>query len=524
MEFINQFLPTETLHAIGWTVIHSFWQAFAVALLLAAYLLAWQKTDARKRYIAGNMALVTMLLLAVGTFFYYLQKSGGYVPFISEEIMLGDAMAEDFSAVREASFFDAYFSQHMPLIVTVWALGLVFFMLKMLGGLLYIQRLKTRMTAPLPKFWQEKIGLLSSELRIARPVRLLESALAQAPMVVGWLKPVILLPMGAVNNLAPQQVEAILAHELAHIARHDYLLNLLQSCVEILFYFNPAVWWISANVRTERENCCDDIAVRLCGNSLAYAKALVSLQEMQLIVPALAMPFSKNKNQLLHRIQRILQPSQNKSNVMEKLSATLLLTVAVVLLSVQANTPFGNLITKVVSEGLPTGDAFAPIMEDTYLGDADTIPDGTRDAHFHYNDDRENIEVEMKDDKITFLKIDGKVIPAERYGEYEGRVREILANMPEPPEMPELPEMPEMPEMPEFPEMPEMPEPPSFDRHPAPPVPPAPPSRTRKIITQKTATARPSLSNRVMAATPLKSRWKTAKKAVSSSMGKKSLA
>lgn len=492
MDFIHQLLPPDTLQALGWTVLHSLWQAFVVALLLAAYLLALQKTDARKRYIAGNTALLTTLLLAVGTFVYYLEKSKSQLAslvYAEDGTVLGRfflnvGIADEYPAAGDIGFFQAYFNENMPLIVTVWLVGMVFFMLKMLGGLLYVQRLKTRMTSPLSKEWQERMAQLSAELGINRQIKLLESALAKAPMVVGWLKPMVLMPIGAVNHLTTAQVEAILAHELAHVARHDYLLNLLQSCIEILFYFNPAVWWISGNVRTERENCCDDIAVRLCGNSLAYAKALVSLQELQLTVPSsLAMPFSRSRSELLLRIQRILQPSQNKSNVMEKLSATLLLTVAVVLLSVQANTPFGDFINKVVAKGLPMTDALAPIaMSDSYLAQTDTIPDETHDGHVHFNTDDEDIEFKMKNDKITFLKIDGEVIPEERYSEYEGRVREILADVPAPPDAPEAPEMPGFPA--EI-EAPAPPAPPSFHGRPAPPAPPAPSARTRKITTQK---------------------------------------
>ncbi|MBI1228175.1 MAG: M48 family metalloprotease [Bacteroidetes bacterium] len=478
MEFINQLLPTEILQALGWTVLHSLWQAFAVAMLLAAYLLAWQKTDARKRYLAGNLAIATTLLLALGTFVFYLGKTSPIVEVASPLYSSDGRLLGQYYVEGEPSFFSKYFNENMPLIVTVWLIGMLFFVLKMLGGLLYIQRLRTRMTVQLPKAWLAKMSALAIELNIQRPVQLLESALAKTPMVVGWLKPIVLLPIGAVNHLTPAQVEAILAHELAHIVRHDYLLNLLQSFVEILFYFNPAVWWMSAHVRTERENCCDDIAVRLCGNSLAYAKALVSLQEMQLASPALAMTFSKNKNQLLIRIQRILQPSQNKSNVMEKISATLLLTVAVVLLSVQANTPFGNLISRVASKALPLKAVIVPAMATEYTPEVDTIPNDLQNAHIHFNDDDEDIEFKMKDDEIIMLKVDGEEIPASRYNEYEDRIQELLANLPEPPEVPEVPEIPE------FPEMPAPPAPPAFREFPAAPAPPAPP-RTRTITTQK---------------------------------------
>jgi beta-lactamase regulating signal transducer with metallopeptidase domain len=480
MDFIHQLLPNDILQALGWTVLHSLWQAFAVALLLAAYLLAWQKTDARKRYAAGNVALGSILLLALGTFVFYLNKSQAE-PELAGEIWSDDGELLGRYFIEETpSFFSEYFSEHLPLIVTVWGIGLVFFMLKLMGGLLYIQQLKTRMTSPLPSEWQAYVAMLCGEMNIRRPVQLLESALAQTPMVLGWLKPFILLPVGAVNHLTPTQVEAILAHEMAHVLRQDYLLNLLQSLVETIFYFNPAVWWVSAHVRTERENCCDDIAVRLCGNSLAYAKALVSLQELQMAAPALAMPFSKNKNQLLHRIKRILQPSQNKSNLMEKLSATLLLSVAVVLLSVQANTPFGNFLTKVVSVETPIFEPAEdpmPYKEVEYPVEADTIPDGMQDAHFHISTNDEQVEVRVKDGKIMFLEVNGEVIPPSRYGEYDEQVQEILANMPEPPDAPEAPEFPE------FPEMPAPPSPPSFERFPAPTAPPAPGSR--KITTQK---------------------------------------
>lgn len=477
MEFIHQLLPNHILQALGWTVIHSLWQAFAIAMLLAAYLLAWQKNDARKRYAAGNIALGSTLLLAVATFAYYLKKCQAE-PELAGEIWSeeGELMGRYFME-SETSWFTDYFTEHIPLIVTVWGIGLLGFMLKMLGGLIYVQQLKSRMTTPLSTEWQAYMAMLCEELGVRRPVQLLESALAKTPMALGWLKPVILLPIGAVNHLTPMQVEAILAHELAHVIRHDYLLNLLQSLVETIFYFNPAVWWVSAQVRTERENCCDDIAVRLCGNSLAYAKALVSLQELQTSAPALAMPFSKNKNQLLLRIQRILQPSQNKSNVMEKLSATLLLTVAVVLLSVQANTPFGNFISRVVSYEAPDyPELGTPVpYELEYPVETDTVPDGNNDAHIHFNTDGENIEFKMKDNEITFLKVDGEVIPPDRYGDYEEQVRDIMADVPEPPEAPEAPDFPEMPE------------PPSFDgiAPPAPPAPPVPGSRTRTITTQK---------------------------------------
>ena len=276
MEFIQQIISKDVVYALGWTMIHSLWQAIGVGLLLALAMLVLQKYTARTRYILSNISLFGVLFLAVLTFFSLYNSRGGAA---EEEITLvaGQtlmAMDPDKSFIQGFyQQFVHYFNDHLPLIVMIWLVGVAFFLLRLIGGLAYIQHLKNRHVFPLPTVWMDKLETLKNKIPVKKQIALLESALVKAPMVVGYFKPVILMPVGAVNGLTSEQVEAILAHELAHIFRNDYLLNILQSLVEVLFYFNPAVWWISANIRTERENCCDDIAVELCGNSLTYAKA-----------------------------------------------------------------------------------------------------------------------------------------------------------------------------------------------------------------------------------------------------------
>ena len=122
---------------------------------------------------------------------------------------------------------------------------------------------------------------LAQRLRVTGPVKLVESTLVQIPTVVGWLRPVILLPASAIVGLTPKQLEALLAHELAHIRRHDYLINMLQSIIEILGFYHPAVWWISHQIRIERENCCDDLAVSISGDTAHYAKTLVEMERIR---------------------------------------------------------------------------------------------------------------------------------------------------------------------------------------------------------------------------------------------------
>ena len=127
------------------------------------------------------------------------------------------------------------------------------------------------------------------------------------PTVIGWLKPVVLLPASALAALSPQQLEAILAHELAHIRRHDYLVNLLQTLVETLLFYHPAVWWLSRRIRIERENCCDDLAVSLCGDPVAYANALADLESLRSeTAPTHHIAMAATGGALLQRVRRLL--------------------------------------------------------------------------------------------------------------------------------------------------------------------------------------------------------------------------
>ena len=157
---------------------------------------------------------------------------------------------------------------------------------------------------PAPSEWQQTLNQLRTRLNLSRPVRLLTSTLVQVPTVAGWLRPVVLIPVGALAGLPPEHIEALLAHELAHIRRHDYLVNILQSLAEALLFYHPAVWWISNHIRNDRELCCDDIAVSINGDAFTYASALAGLESHRPahFTPALA----ANGGSLADRIARLL--------------------------------------------------------------------------------------------------------------------------------------------------------------------------------------------------------------------------
>jgi outer membrane protein assembly factor BamB/protocatechuate 3,4-dioxygenase beta subunit len=182
--------------------------------------------------------------------------------------------------------------------------GVCLFSVRLLVGLIGAERARRRGISAAPSTVVHMVSRLSERLRIRRPVRVVVSALADAPALIGWLRTVILLPFSTLNGLTPDQLEAILTHELAHIRRHDYLVNLLQTVVETVLFYHPAVWWISRRLRQEREHCCDDWAVSLCGDRMAYARALATLEGLRAVRPKLAVAVQGGS--LTARIRRIV--------------------------------------------------------------------------------------------------------------------------------------------------------------------------------------------------------------------------
>src|SRR5207244_746664 len=197
----------------------------------------------------------------------------------------------------------------LPWAVLVWFGGVVALSLRLASGWLVTRQLGRVGTSSVPDACREAVARLAARLRIRRPLRVLESAVVQVPAVIGWLRPVILLPASALTGLTPLQLDALLAHELAHVRRYDYLVNLLQSAVETLLFYHPAAWWVSRRVREEREHCCDDLAVAACGGDAhVYATALLGMEQLRLATPPLAL--AAGGGSLIGRVQRLMVPAQ----------------------------------------------------------------------------------------------------------------------------------------------------------------------------------------------------------------------
>lgn len=339
MNWLEHLLSPAVVRALGWTIVHSLWQGAVVALALAGLLLLLRQHTARIRYRVAGVALLALLGLSAVTFSrYYLADNsgteavvptalanvaattstvvpaslGGNLPLVYAFDKRPTAAVTGQSAAPASTtmLWLPYFDQHLPLIVTAWLLGLLAMTLRFLGGLAYLDRLRHYRVRPLPAVWQRRLTELGERAGLRRSVTLLESALVKAPLVAGHLSPVILLPLGTISGLSQAHLEAILAHELAHIVRRDYLMNLVQSITEILFFYHPGVWFVNACLRTERENCCDDIATSMCGSPLTLAQALTGLAELghdRFSAPRLAVAAVGPDGSLLGRVRRLVQ-------------------------------------------------------------------------------------------------------------------------------------------------------------------------------------------------------------------------
>ncbi len=493
MSFLEQLFSEEFIYALGWTVVHSLWQGILVSATLAFLLHRFRKHSAKLRYELATFALFSMLVFGLVSFLYLFEAAQQPLVENFQHILTPTALEASEHTILESSVALSinYFNTHLPLFVSFWFLGALFFLVRLLAAYAYVQKIKQHPHYPIASDWEAKFQQLLRKTPIKRSIQLAESAIVQTPMVIGFFKPIILMPLGALNHLTPAEVEAILAHEIAHIFRNDYLVNIIQSLIEILFYFNPAVWWISAQVRLERENCCDDIAVKLCGSSLTYAKALVKLQEINQRVPQLAMPLSNNKEHLLNRIKRILNQPQNKSNVMEKITASGLLLVAVLLLSLNSGKAFQHTDTTPIptdneapasatahtlttAELTTAFEALANIVEVENPPIDSIIPEPEKEKiNFRHNRNGKDIQVSMEDDEIQSLEINGEKIPAEDFADYESVIKGLLNSVPPPPPPPPAPPAPPVFKI--FKTPPPPPAPPATDLFPAPKAPPAPP-------------------------------------------------
>ena len=318
---------TAITQALSAALLHFVWQGLAVGLLLWIALFVMRKGPANARYAASCVALVILVLLPVVTACVLYTPVTAAGPVKTAQAALLPVRAE-----RSESSSGAWLAALQSWALPLWSLGVLAFSLRLVLGSRQVAMLRRR-GAPADAAIVKMVAGLGKRMGLARPVHVLITSLADGPSVVGWLRPVLLLPSATILGLTLEQLEAVLAHEIAHIRRYDYLVNVLQIVAETLLFYHPAVWWASARIRHERELCCDDLAVRSCGDALCYARALTTLEKLRVLTPNLAM--GSTGGSLFYRIQRLMGETTRECGP-SKLSGalTLLLGLTCFLLNV----------------------------------------------------------------------------------------------------------------------------------------------------------------------------------------------
>jgi len=314
------------IQTIGWTLIHSLWIVTLVAISLRLLLAIIPSQQAKARYFLAVTVLFLAVVALVVTGFYLHDR----VDEISYSVIAKHSVepsATSYTSVVSAPSepwyqqfngkLQQWLTPHLSGILVIWFSGMLFFFLRGIGRVIYLHRLTRLNTQTLNSQWKNTVARLIQALKIRRKIIVRVSPHIRSPFVAGFLKPIILLPISAFSQLSPDQLEAILAHELAHIRRWDDAINWLQAAIEVVLFYHPALWWISQVIRDEREKCCDDLAVAICGSALVYTKALTQLESLPNTTSSFALALSRSGNGLLNRVERLLQPrnSNNKSSV-----------------------------------------------------------------------------------------------------------------------------------------------------------------------------------------------------------------
>jgi len=332
METIVKMLQSPAAQALGWTLIHSLWQGL-LCFLLGLVVLRFIPTKYSKlRYASSIGVLVLMITCSIVTLtIVYAPSNTGVV---QPELYVAHIDRE--SAVETASPIgmalagvSLWLKANVGVLSALWLIGAMSFAVRIAGGYWYVGYLRRSANA-VEDTWQQRVDELAAKLNIHFAVEVAESGLINAPAVIGYLRPLILLPVGMFSGLTTQQLEAVFVHELMHIRRGDYLVNLVQTVLEAIYFFNPFVWMMSTAIRREREHCCDDGVVSNNGNTIAYVSALARLEEVKLSRTTMALSLAEDKNQLLKRIKRLMEKSVHRYSVRDRAVPAVLLVVGLV--------------------------------------------------------------------------------------------------------------------------------------------------------------------------------------------------
>jgi bla regulator protein BlaR1 len=426
MEFNSEFIRT-----MGMTLIHSFWEGVVIAFIVQFALSLISKSNARSRYIILVSGLVLLLASFIVTFCFIHQHNLELIinNYTSGKLLMATPSSSPMysESIKNLDRILHFFEPSYPFLALGWLLGFIFVGIRTLGGVYFTWNI-IRKAARMPEDYLQNIfNRIKKKMNVSSRVRLRISTQKISPMVIGFFKPIVLIPVAAVTGLNTDQIEAVFAHELAHICRYDHIIIVIQTIARLILFFHPLAWYLSAEIDRERENSCDDLVMKSFTSPINYIKALAMIQEMNLSGPVQANALCGKSKGLLYRIKRMIKPELKHSPVFRfSVIFLLFLTVGITAVALYAS---NNNTLFLSMKGLSHEPSFVTISfpdtskviitEKTIKAEVKGPKDGVK----------KDVIIKIENDSIKELSVNGQKVPESQIKEYEDEIKEIQKEM-----------------------------------------------------------------------------------------------
>ncbi len=337
---INTFESLQITDAIFQTILHSLWQIPFIALAIKLLVVKKNRQSTKSSYNANFSAILISLIASGFTLTYYLLKN---INASTDQAIVGDLSVDGLLGADGLAAFELplttfsmtdWLSQYHSAVVIIWALGVSLLLSRIISGWLGINIIKKSLSHNIPEHITSSFENLKYELGISTNVELALSNVISVPMIIGHLKPMVLIPIATLNHLSTEELESILIHELTHILQDDYLKNIIVMIAESLFFYHPVIWILSSEIKEEREHICDEAVMKIYPNRIQYAKTLVKLEEVfHGNESRLSLALFTNKFKLMKRVKRILNMHTNSNPARARIAAVAVLMVGLVFVS-----------------------------------------------------------------------------------------------------------------------------------------------------------------------------------------------
>jgi beta-lactamase regulating signal transducer with metallopeptidase domain len=434
MDFLGILEKNELWTIVSLTLLYSIVIGLFLAILTGITLICTRKSKPQVRYLilVGLLTLFSISMIVI-TCLQFIGRSAS----IGNIVLSSNTMSatNDFLAIDytdNVNLFMYYLSRYSTLIVFLWLLIMMIKGTKLLISLFELSYLKNNQSFGVGEFWESKTMALAGKIKLSKSIKIMQSGLVQIPLVIGHFKPIILIPLGMISAIRPQEIEMIILHELAHIKRLDFLVNLLQHFLEVIFFFNPALIWLSTLISKEREKCCDEMVLQHSGSKQNYIRALLSFQEFHNATNRYAMAFAKESN-LIGRVKRIAFQENSTLNYIER--TFLVITILLICIAgiFKAANPGGSVYDTRITDANEVEfvgkkifiKGSNSVMSSGIYGIGKTV---------YYIED--GFGVVCIDGQIIHLFKDGAEIPAGKIGTYRAKAAQLISYYKNIPTMP----------------------------------------------------------------------------------------